>query len=64
MHRLYTLFIVLMNVPTEPILRDAIGSNENEVRVVGKTHNNFFKNFTTLYAVIRHPKPFSGTFTL
>ena len=38
---LYTLFIVLMNLPTELILRDAIGSDENKVRVVFKTHNNF-----------------------
>ena len=37
---LYTLFIVLMNVPTEPILCDAIGSNENKVSVVCKKHNN------------------------
>ena len=26
---LYTLFIVLMNVPTEPILHDAIGSTKS-----------------------------------
>ena len=31
-----------MNVPIELNLHDAIGSNENKVRVVCKTHKNVF----------------------